>query len=538
MQQAGSFPPLKDRIFCSSRSSQPVIATDSGGRPSKYKAWNEENLQLAYQSYQRKDFSLRQAAEAYDVPKSTLHDRITGKVPFYKKSGPPRYLTGTEEAELVNFITESAKVGYSRSRKEILALVQAALKLKGREIVLSGGWWESFKGRHPKITLRSAEPLAYARAVASDPVVLDRYYDILERTLSENDLMDKPCQIFNCDETGMPLSPKPPKVVTTKGDKHPYAINAGDKTQITVLMCCSAGGYPIPPYVIFDRKFVKPELAEGEVPGTAYGTSSNGWIDSDLFDLWFRHHFLIYAPPARPLLLLLDGHSSHYQPRFIQKAAEEEIIVFCLPPHTTHRTQPLDNGCFGPLKRAWREECQKYCSDNPGRVVTRLQFSQIFNRAWKRTITMENLISGFRFCGVYPFNRDAQRPKSSLPNFNPLSLAKKTGLKYIPLYSPAKPSLESPSTPKFSVDEVMKYQQRFEEGYDIPNPHYEAWLSMYHPEVLSKYQPRSPSLQFSLSSFFDSPPSSPVGSDVADPEKRMKETHSGREGKVPYIYIT
>ena len=44
-------------------------------------------------------------------------------------------------------------------------------------------------------------------------------------------------------------------------------------------------------------------MAEGEVPGTAYGTSKNGWVDSELFELWFKHHFLMYAPPAWPLLL-------------------------------------------------------------------------------------------------------------------------------------------------------------------------------------------------------------------------------------------
>lgn len=88
---------------------------------------------------------MQQAAEAYDVPKSTLHDRITGKVPFDKKSGPPKYLTDAEEAELVNFIVESARMGYARSRKEVLTLVQAALKSKGKEVVLSGGWWETLR---------------------------------------------------------------------------------------------------------------------------------------------------------------------------------------------------------------------------------------------------------------------------------------------------------------------------------------------------------------------------------------------------------
>ncbi|KIM88254.1 hypothetical protein PILCRDRAFT_814163, partial [Piloderma croceum F 1598] len=33
----------------------------------------------------------------------------------------------------------------------------------------------------------------------------------------------------------------------------------------------------------------------------------------------------------------------------MRKLAEENNIeLFCLPPHTTHRTQPLDVGVFGP----------------------------------------------------------------------------------------------------------------------------------------------------------------------------------------------
>ena len=91
----------------------------------------------------------------------------------------------------------------------------------------------------------------------------------------------------------------------------------------------------MPSMVIFDRKTIKPEMAAGEVPGTMYGLSSSGWMDGDLFELWFtHHHFLPYAPPTRPLLLLLDGHSSHYH--VVKKAAEEQVILFCLPPHTTH----------------------------------------------------------------------------------------------------------------------------------------------------------------------------------------------------------
>ena len=125
------------------------------------------------------------------------------------------------------------------------------------------------------------------------------------------------------------------------------------------------------------------------------------------------------------------------------------------------------------------------------------------------------MVSGFRYCGVYPFNRDAQRPRSSPAKFDPLSLSKKTSLKYIPLYSPAKHPHCSSSTPNFSVKEVVKYQHHFEEGYDISNPRYESWIRMYHPEALHECAPsRSSDMNLSLGSPLYSPPVSPGDSDV------------------------
>ena len=42
---------------------------------------------------------------------------------------------------------------------------------------------------------------------------LERYYDLLEETLRSNEIFDDFTCIFNCDETGLPLNPKPVKVV-------------------------------------------------------------------------------------------------------------------------------------------------------------------------------------------------------------------------------------------------------------------------------------------------------------------------------------
>ena len=191
--------------------------------------------------------------------------------------------------------------------------------------------------------------------IGSDPKIIKKYFDLLEESLVNNDILDKPSQIFNLDETGMPLDPTPPRVVSGRGAKHPSAPASGDKLKITVMACCSAAGYAIPPFVIFDRLTLKPELTVGEVPGTIYGLSRKGWIDGDLFDMWFMRHFLMHAPPVRPLLVLMDGHSSHFQPSVIQRATKERVIMFTLPPHTSRLTQLLDKGCFGPSKKKLAE---------------------------------------------------------------------------------------------------------------------------------------------------------------------------------------
>ena len=180
-------------------------------------------------------------------------------------------------------------------------------------------------------------------------------------------------------------------------------------------------------YHHYDRKVLKPELTVGEVPGTIYGLNDSGWMDKEIFELWFLYHCLVYAPPMRPLLILMDGHSSHFSPQFVNKAAEEQILVFCLPLHTTHLAQPLDKGVFSPLKQAWREICHDYVVKNPGKVVTRFQFSSLFGQAWQKAMTPENIMAGFRVTGVYPTDRFRILPKE------PLTLCERTGLKFIPL---------------------------------------------------------------------------------------------------------
>ena len=452
-------PPLRERVFRSHSSIQLSVSTGPRGQ---YKAWTELQMSRAFSAVVSEGMSVRKAASEYNVPKSSLADRVSGRVMPGTKSGPPMYLTVSEETELVQFLTRCAGIGYGKSRKEVIALVQRILDKKGILKMVTNGWWESFCHRHPNISLRSGASLSLARARASDPEMVSRYFDLLERTLKENDLIGKPGQVFNMDESGMPLDPKTPKVVAEQGSTT-VVVGSGNKSQVTIVGCCSAAGFCMPPMVIWDRKTLAPQLTIGEVPGTIYGLSGSGWMDMELFDMWFQNHFLRYAPSARPILLLLDGHSSHYCPDTIRLAAWEKIILFALPPNTTHLSQPLDRGCFGPLKVSWREECHRYMSENPGKVVTKFQFSPIFSKAWARSMIVANITAGFRVTGVYPLNRHA----FSLPSYEVKDLSQETGLSFIPMYSPISRRPSKRDAHEFTEEEVTLFEKRYESGYDL-----------------------------------------------------------------------
>ena len=322
----------KDRMF-RARSATPVDIAPVE-RPPTYKHWSEVAMVNAYTAVMNSELSIREASSRYGIPYTTLSDRVSGRVRFGSHSGPECYLNDSEEAELVRFLSNAASIGYARSKKEVITIVETVLSSKGKTKSVSSGWWESFVKRHPQLCIRKAEKVTYARLQATDPIVLDSYFDILEKTLEEYDLFEDPSRIFNCDETGISYQHSPPSVVAVKGQHHPRVVT-GSKRHVTVLACANASGYYLPPLVVMKRKTLPASILYGEVPGTLYSLSDSSWLDSDTFDHWFSNHFLVHAPPARPLLLLLDGHSTHYNPAFITKAAREQIIVLLSSKYNT-----------------------------------------------------------------------------------------------------------------------------------------------------------------------------------------------------------
>ena len=476
------YPPLKERVIKAKSVGCTVvntsIATTSRG---VYKDWDEDRMVRAVDSVLKKKASIRKAGEMYGIPKSTIADRISGRVMEGARSGPLRYLNTQQEEELVHFLLECASIGYPKSRQEVIGMVQRLLSDCGIEKTVTHGWWESFCHRHPNVALRATASLSLSRAKASDTTVINKYYDLLESTMDLYDLRDKPCQLFNVDDTGMPLNPKPLKMVCGTGSKNPASICSGNKSQITIVGCVNAAGYCIPPMVIYGRKAISAALVENEIPGTIYGLSSKGWIDQDLFDQWFDH-FLCYTPSTRPLLLLMDGHSAHYCPSVIHRASENEVVLMALPPNTTHLTQPLDKGIYGPLKVEWRKVCYDYIVQNPGKLITLYNFSPLFSKAWMKSMTIINIMAGFSTTGIFLTDRNKVISKLEASMCTPTKQPNK--LSYLPLLTPVPSPPRKTSSKKcivFSELEIQLFLERHEEGYDGGDERYKIWLETYHP---------------------------------------------------------
>lgn len=82
--------------------------------------------------------------------------------------------------------------------------------------------------------------------------------------------------------------------------------------------------------------------------------SDSGWINESIFIDYLRH-FISFVKPTKenPVLLILDNHESHISLGAYELYREHGLHVLSLPPHVSHKMQPLDLTIFSLLKIAY-----------------------------------------------------------------------------------------------------------------------------------------------------------------------------------------
>ena len=106
---------------------------------------------------------------------------------------------------------------------------------------------------------------------------------------------------------------------------------------------------------------------------------------------------------GRYRLLVVDGHESHHSANFELFCQEKDIITLCMPPHSSHLLQPLDVGCFGPLKAAYSKQISDYMRAYRTHI-SKEDFLPAFYAAFQDAVTESNVQGGFRGAGFYPFD--------------------------------------------------------------------------------------------------------------------------------------
>ena len=123
------------------------------------------------------------------------------------------------------------------------------------------------------------------------------------------------------------------------------------KERVTIIFCCNmTGTHKLPLALIGSSE--RPNCFRGcsDIPFT-YLSSRSAWINTSLFNIWFRNVFLLNVRKrtSEPILLLPDGCSSHFSVK------ANGVTTIFIPPNVTSRSQPLDQGIISIIKRKYRK---------------------------------------------------------------------------------------------------------------------------------------------------------------------------------------
>ncbi|XP_049867446.1 uncharacterized protein LOC126367763 [Pectinophora gossypiella] len=390
--------------------------------------WNEEDMRRAVAAVLTDRMGFLRASATYDVPKSTLERRVrkaretvnddTDSDNDCGKKHLGRFktvFTAEQENELAEYVKSMEARLFGLTGKELRIIAYQLAQRNhidnpfNTETGMAGeDWLSGFLKRHPDLAYRRPEPTSAARAMGFNRVAVNNFFKLLENVIDKHKLT--PERIYNVDETGISTVPKSQsKILSMKGQKQVGCLSSAERGQlVTAEICFNAVGTYVPPMLIYARKRMKEELLD-DAPSGFWGTcSDNGWITTKIFFDWFKS-FVQFAQPTKekPILLLLDGHSSHTKNiDLIDYARENNVILLCTPPHCTHKLQPLDVSFMRPLSTYYSAEVKKWLRDHPGRVVTPYQVAKLFGQAYLTAATMLTAINGFRKCGIWPLDKN------------------------------------------------------------------------------------------------------------------------------------
>jgi DDE superfamily endonuclease/Tc5 transposase DNA-binding domain len=350
--------------------------------------------------------SIRAAADAYDVAPSTLSSNIRG-VPLRSDCIPNcRKLSLCEEEAIVQYILDLDSRGFPPRPQDVREM--ADLLLAERDASPVGkNWPTNFINRRSEIQSKFNRKYDYKRALCEDLVVIGEWFRLVHNVKAKYGILDE--DIYNFDEASFQMGVIGSARVVTSSEarSRPKPVQPGNHEWVSIIQGVNSMGWTIPPYVIFKgEQHLSAWYEDNYLPsGSVITLSENGWTTNEIGFEWIQHFdkHTKHRTKGKYRLLILDGHESHISVQFQQYYKEHEIIALCMPPHSSHLLQPLDVGCFSPMKTSYGFQIEKFMRFRINHI-TKLEFLPAFGQAFTASFTEKNIKAGFKAAGLVPYN--------------------------------------------------------------------------------------------------------------------------------------
>ena len=365
--------------------------------------------------------NIQAMADKHGVNRSTLSKRFNGKTGS-KVNGynSQKILTPGQERALINRINDLSKMGLPPSHQMVRNL---ALEIAGR---MPGINWALrwVKHKSKMLQLGYLLPIDKSRKRADSALYYSLYFELLGRKMKEYDI--KPGNTWNMDEKGFLIGhmKKKRRIFSRSAfelGRMQNVIQDGNREWITVVAAICADQTALAPTLIYQATTnnVQDTWLEDFNPDehSCFFTSTpSRWTNDDLGLQWLKIFDKETKAKAKRdwRLLIIDGHGSHVNMKFIEYCDNHRILLAIYPPHSTHRLQPLDVSLFSPLAIHYSDELNQFLANCEGLSrFTKRDFFRTFWVAWEKAITPKNIASGWKKTGIHPWD-----PNAVLEQFN------------------------------------------------------------------------------------------------------------------------
>jgi hypothetical protein len=364
---------------------------------------NERFIILALQALKNDPrLSVRKAAKIYKVSPTTLARRRKGKPSRVETIVKSRKLSNLEEKTIVQRVLKLDSQGFPVRISGVEDMANQLLRERDASLV-GRNWASNFIRRQPELQTRQTRSYDNQRALCEDPEKIQGWFKLVANFTAKFGIRVE--DIYNFDETGFLMGVLGTTTVVTSSDRttRPKLVQPGNREWVTVIQGINSQGWAVPPFIVFKGKWHLASWYEKEHFPTDWrvAVSENGWTTNEVTLEWLKHFekFTRTKTVGGYRLLVLDGHESHHSAAFEEYCCTHNILTLCMPPHSSHLLQPLDVGCFGPLKKAYSRQIENLVRTRIT-YISKEAFIPAFVEAFKATMTKENIQGGFRGAGL------------------------------------------------------------------------------------------------------------------------------------------